>query len=186
MIVQHSKVASSAGVGTVCKWSNTHMESHPSSWSAACAALVMASYFSIGSTISARSMRQPCGTKTPNLIATFHLPFLPVQDRVRANYHFPQEPGVCPWVLSSPKTQYSRLPVTWRSRMLVLPLIAPWTLVRLDRRDADQLVRVGHQMDGLDNAVSHVEDDCRDRSPFQGSHDAWPPVHLHDAKVDVG
>jgi hypothetical protein len=59
--------------------------------------------------------------------------------------------------------------------MLVLPLIAPWTLVRLDRRDADQLVRVGHQMDGLDNAVSHVEDDCRDRSPFQGSHDAWPP-----------
>jgi hypothetical protein len=59
--------------------------------------------------------------------------------------------------------------------MPVLPLIAPWTLVRLDRRDADQLVRVGHQMDGLDNAVSHVEDDCRDRSPFQGSHYAWPP-----------
>jgi hypothetical protein len=78
-------------------------------------------------------------------------------------------------VLSSPKTQYYRLPVTWRSRMPVLPLIAPWTLVRLDRRDADQLVRVGHQMDGLDNAVSHVEDDCRDRSPFQGSHYAWPP-----------
>src|SRR5215212_9264285 len=87
---------------------------------------------------------------------------------------------------SPPKTQYYRLPVTWRSRKLVLPLMAPWALVRLDRTDADQLVWVGHQMDTLDNAVSHVEDDRRDRSAFQGGHDAGPPVHLRDAKVPLG
>src|SRR5215218_4996058 len=146
----------------------------------------MASYFSMGSSISARSMRQPCGTKTPNLIATFHLPFLPVQNRVRANSLLSARSRRAFMGASPPKTQHYRLPVTWWSRKLVLPLMAPWALVRLDRTDADQLVRVGHQMDGLDNAVSHVEDDRRDRSPFQGGHDAWPPVHLRDAKVGVG
>src|SRR5215208_3155007 len=146
----------------------------------------MASYFSMGSSISARSMRQPCGTKTPNLIATFHLPFLPVQNQVRANSLLSARSRRAFMGASPPKTQHYRLPVTWWSRKLVLPLMAPWALVRLDRTDADQLVRVGHQMDGLDNAVSHVEDDRRDRSPFQGGHDAWPPIHLRDAKVGVG
>src|SRR5918993_705598 len=67
-MVQASKQVSSSGVGTVWKWSKTQIESHPPS-SAARATLVMVSNCSMGSSISARSIRQPCGTKTPNLIA---------------------------------------------------------------------------------------------------------------------
>src|SRR5215207_2075120 len=66
-IVQHSKQVSSSGVGTVWKWSKTQIESHPPS-SATRATLVMVSYCSMGSSISARSIRQPCGTNTPNLV----------------------------------------------------------------------------------------------------------------------
>src|SRR5918994_4560355 len=68
-MVQASKQVSSSGVGTVWKWSKTQIESHPPS-SAARATLVMVSNCSMGSSISARSIRQPCGTKTPNLIVT--------------------------------------------------------------------------------------------------------------------
>src|SRR5215212_12184387 len=69
VIVQHSKQVSSSGVGTVWKWSKTQIESHPPS-SATRATLVMVSYCSMGFSISARSIRHPCGTKTPNLIGT--------------------------------------------------------------------------------------------------------------------
>jgi len=86
------------------------------------------------------------------------------------------------------------LPLGWLGRCalslaltaLGLPLMAPWMLVRIDRTNADQLVRVGNQMDCLDNALSRVEDDRRDRSSFQGGHDAWTPIHLCDAKVGIG
>src|SRR5919199_3877598 len=88
VIVQHSKQVSSSGVGTVWKWSKTQIESQPPS-SAVRATLVMVSYCSIGSSISARSIRQPCGTKTPNLIGIVCLPSssLLLRDVGRATSH---------------------------------------------------------------------------------------------------
>src|SRR5215208_6432866 len=122
----------------------------------------MASYFSMGSSISARSMRQPCGTKTPNLIATFHLPFLPVQNRVRPNSLLSARSRRAFMGASPPKTQHYRLPVSFWSRKLVPPLMASWALGRLVRTDAEQLERVGDQRGVLDNSVNHVENDRGD------------------------
>src|SRR5215216_279322 len=67
--------------------------------------------------------------------------------------------------------------------MLVLPLAAAWPLLRLALDDAAQFVRVRYQVDGLHDAVGHVEDDARDRGALIGDHDAGPAVHLRDARA---
>src|SRR6476646_4351628 len=67
-MVQHSKVVISSGVGMVWKWSYTQIESHIP-LSATLATFVIASYCSIGSAISRRSPRHPCGANVPNRIA---------------------------------------------------------------------------------------------------------------------
>src|SRR4030095_1367926 len=63
---QHSKVGLSVGWGTVWKWSYSHTESKPRR-SASWATWLIASYCAAGSVMWTRSMRQPCGAKTPNL-----------------------------------------------------------------------------------------------------------------------
>ena len=63
--VQHSNTASSWGVGTVWKWSYTQTASNPAC-SASSAQRLIVSNFSTGSRMSARSMRQPWGKKTPS------------------------------------------------------------------------------------------------------------------------
>jgi len=65
--LQHSKVVLSLGSGTVWKWSNSQIESHDCS-STRLATSVIASHCSIGSAICARSIFQPCGTKTPKRV----------------------------------------------------------------------------------------------------------------------
>ncbi len=65
--LQHSKVVLSLGSGTVWKWSNSQIESHDCS-SARLATSVIASHCSIGSAMPARSIFQPCGTKTPKRV----------------------------------------------------------------------------------------------------------------------
>jgi len=60
-------VVLSLGSGTVWKWSNSQIESHDCS-SALLATAVIASHCSIGSAICARSIFQPCGTKTPKRV----------------------------------------------------------------------------------------------------------------------
>ena len=64
--VQASCVASSVGVGVVWKWSYTQIDSHGPA-SARCASRDMVFHCSAGS-MPTRSIRQPCGMKTPNLI----------------------------------------------------------------------------------------------------------------------
>ena len=66
MDTQHSKVVLSVGWGTVWKWSYSHTESKPRR-SASWAMWLIASYCAAGSLMWTKSMRQPCGAKTPNL-----------------------------------------------------------------------------------------------------------------------
>src|SRR4029453_18164104 len=66
VVVQHSNTVFLVGSGTVWKWSYSQIESHEPP-SATFATAVIASHCSTGSSILTRFIRQPCGTKTPNL-----------------------------------------------------------------------------------------------------------------------
>ena len=67
--VHASWVASSLGIGTVWKWSNTQIEDQSSLASARRASPAITPQCCEGS-IPTRSMRQPCGTNSPNFMNT--------------------------------------------------------------------------------------------------------------------
>ena len=71
--VHASWVASSLGTGTVWKWSKTQIEDQSSLASARRARPAITPQCWLGS-IPTRSMRQPCGTKSPNFMPPTLLP----------------------------------------------------------------------------------------------------------------
>ena len=76
--VQASCVASSLGIGTVWKWSKTQIDDQSSLASARRARPAITPQCWLGS-IPTRSMRQPCGTKSPNFMRPTLLPVSPTR-----------------------------------------------------------------------------------------------------------